>query len=250
MRTAALGRWSWSNGLGPRESGLEDLNVHFHMLLLDGVFAEGDEGVLRWQTLPAPTDDEVQALVDRMSRRVEAWLARQGFGDDEVSDEDDDDSSVVLLAASVAGRVAHGQRAGARVRRLRRAHERPFRLPPLCGEARGYNLHAGVVIAANRREGLERLCRYVLRPPLARTRLHQRPDGLLVFSLRRPYSDGTTEFIFSEVELAEKLAALVPPARKNGISYHGVLAPRHAWRRRVVPKPPKVIPNTASVADD
>ena len=132
-----------------------NLNVHFHMLLLDGVFAEDHEGVLRWQTLPAPTDDEVQALVDTMSRRVEAWLARQGFGDDEVADEDADDSSVVLLAASVAGRVAHGQRAGARVRRLRRGHERPFRLPPLCGEARGYNLHAGVVIAANRREGLE-----------------------------------------------------------------------------------------------
>ena len=85
---------------------------------------------------------------------------------------------------------------------------------------------------------LERLCRYVLRPPLARTRLHRRPDGLLVLTLRRPYADGTTEFIYSELELAEKLAALVPPARKNQISYHGVLAPRHGLRRQVVPQPP------------
>ena len=33
----------------------------------------------------------------------------------------------VLLAASVAGRTALGARAGAEVRRLQRAHERPFR---------------------------------------------------------------------------------------------------------------------------
>jgi hypothetical protein len=56
--------------------------------------------------------------------------------------------------------------------------------------------------------------------------------------LRRAYSDGTTEFVFSELELVEKLAALVPPARKNLISYHGVLAPNHGWRKVVVPHTP------------
>lgn len=49
----------------------------------------------------------------------------------------------------------------------------------------GYTLHAGVVIAARDREGLERLCRYVLRPPLARTRMARRPDGLWVLTLRK-----------------------------------------------------------------
>ena len=70
------------------------------------------------------------------------------------------------------------------------------------------DLHAAVVIRQGDTEGLERLCRYVLRPPLARTRLHRRPDGLLVLTLRKPYADGTTDFVFSEVELAQKLAAL------------------------------------------
>ena len=51
--------------------------------------------------------------------------------------------------------------------------------------AAGYNLHAAVVIGRGNREGLERLCRYVLRPPLARTRLHRRGDGLLVLTLRK-----------------------------------------------------------------
>ena len=95
-----------------------------------------------------------------------------------------------------------------------------------------------MVIRQGNREGLERLCRYVLRPPLARTRLQRRGDGLLVLTLRKPYANGTTDFIFSEVELAQRLAALVPPARKNGVSYHGVLAPRHRFRNKVLLEPP------------
>ena len=104
------------------------------------------------------------------------------------------------------------------------------------------DLHAAVVIRQGDREGLERLCRYVLRPPLARTRLHRRPDGLLVLTLRKPYANGTSDFIFSAVELAQKLAALVPPSGKNGVSYHGVLAPRHRHRNQVIPEPPETEP--------
>ena len=44
---------------------------------------------------------------------------------------------------------------------------------------------AAVVIRQGNRDGLERLCRYVLRPPLARTRLQRRGDGLLVLTLRK-----------------------------------------------------------------
>jgi hypothetical protein len=36
-------------------SGLE-LNVHFHALGLDGVFAPGGDGTLRFHRLPPPTD--------------------------------------------------------------------------------------------------------------------------------------------------------------------------------------------------
>ena len=34
----------------------------------------------------------------------------------------------------------------------------------------------------------------------------------------------------------EKLVALVPPPRANTVHYHGVFAPRHAWRAEVLPK--------------
>jgi nitrite reductase/ring-hydroxylating ferredoxin subunit len=37
------------------------------------------------------------------------------------------------------------------------------------------------------------------------------------------------------LELVERLAALIPPPRKNQVLYHGVLAPRSQLRRQVVP---------------
>jgi len=37
------------------------------------------------------------------------------------------------------------------------------------------------------------------------------------------------------VELLERVAALVPRPRINLVLYHGVLAPRAAWRRAIVP---------------
>ena len=123
-------------------------------------------------------------------------------------------------------------------RRLQRAQERPFRLPPLCGEAHGYNLHAAVVIRRGNREGLERLCRYVLRPPLARTRLQRRGDGLLVLTLRKPYANRTTDFIFSEVA-AERSDVGESPT--GGRDRTAGAAPRRAGpacaeERRVLPR--------------
>ena len=241
-RASALGAPGGSTGtvvVVQRFGSALNLNVHFHMLLLDGVFVEDSPAKVGvcWVKVPAPSTDEVQALVTELARDLEAWLDREGYGTDEACDEDDDPNGT-LFAASIAGRVAMGRRAGARVRRMQGAPARPFRLPPRCGEAHGYNLHAAVVIGRGNREGLERLCRYVLRPPLARTRLHRRGDGLLVLTLRKPYANGTTDFLFSEVELAQRLAALVPPARKNSVSYRGVLAPRHRFRNHVIPEPP------------
>jgi Putative transposase len=60
------------------------------------------------------------------------------------------------------------------------------------------------------------------------------PDGQAVLELRRRWTDGTTHLIFDPVELLERLAALIPRPRSNLVLYHGVLAPRAAWRKRVV----------------
>jgi hypothetical protein len=47
-------------------------------------------------------------------------------------------------------------------------------------------------IAPNERATLERLCRYVSRPPVARERLALTASGQVRYTLKTPYRDGTT----------------------------------------------------------
>jgi Putative transposase len=77
----------------------------------------------------------------------------------------------------------------------------------------GFDVHANVWVSANDRAGLERLCRYVLRPPLAQDRLRLRDDGRVVVELKTAWHDGTTHLVFEPLEFLEKLAAITPPGR-------------------------------------
>ncbi len=73
---------------------------------------------------------------------------------------------------------------------------------------------------------LERLCRYVLRPPLAQHSLSWTAEGKVLLRLRRRWRDGTQAIRFEPSELLERLAAMVPRPRTNLILYHGAFAPR------------------------
>ena len=214
-----------------------NLNVHLHCLVLDGLFVKTDaDEAPSFHSIPAPTTEQVQAVLVYATNRMERWLRRQGLDldEEEIADED---AFAAQASASVAGRVALGVRAGRRVRRVRRVGGREVRLPERCAQVGGFNLHAGVVIGAHNRTGLERLCRYIARPPLASSRIQLQRDGLVVVGLKRAWSDGSRQLVFSPIELIEKLAALVPPPRVNQVLYHGVLAPRAKWRRQIVPRP-------------
>ena len=59
----------------------------------------------------------------------------------------------------------------------------------------GFSLHCKVRIDAEDREGLERVCRYILRPPFAADSFTLRQDGRVEFRLKRPRRDGTTHLI-------------------------------------------------------
>jgi hypothetical protein len=92
-------------------------------------------------------------------------------------------------------------------------------------------------VPARRRDQLERLVRYLVRPPLALDRLTERTSGQLLYQFRRPWRDGSTALLLDPLELLERLAALVPPPRRPLLAYHGVLAPRARWRAAIVPTP-------------
>ena len=87
---------------------------------------------------------------------------------------------------------------------------------------------------ANERARLERLSRYVLRPPFAQERLRLRADGRVVVELKTAWHDGTTQLVFEPLEFLEKLAAITPRPEVNLLICHGVLAPHARWRGRVV----------------
>src|SRR2546428_598618 len=74
----------------------------------------------------------------------------------------------------------------------------------------GFDLHANVWVSGNDRAGLERLCRYVLRPPFAQERLRLRSDGRIALELKTAWRDGTRELVFEPLELLERLAAMTP----------------------------------------
>ncbi len=97
------------------------------------------------------------------------------------------------------------------------------------------SLHADVAVPARDRKRLERLCRYVARPPMALARLEALTDGRLAYRLKTPWRDGTTHVVMEPRELLERLAPLIPPPRAHQVRYHGVLAPCASARDHVVP---------------
>jgi len=54
----------------------------------------------------------------------------------------------------------------------------------------GFSLHAATVCEAYQRRRLERLCRYITRPPIATKRLSVDGRGRVVYQYIQPFRDG------------------------------------------------------------
>ena len=86
--------------------------------------------------------------------------------------------------------------------------------------------------------GRERLCRYLCRPAFSLARLRMRRDGNVSYRVKKASRGRVTERVMTPLEALARLAAIVPPPRYPLLRFHGVLAPRHRWRARIVPQPP------------
>jgi len=73
---------------------------------------------------------------------------------------------------------------------------------------------------------------------VATERLALLADGRVAYGLRHPWRDGTTHVAFEPLDFVAKLAALVPPPRRNVVRYHGVLSAAARLRSRIVPAGP------------
>ena len=225
-----------------RFGGALNLNVHIHALVLDGVFAKDRAGALVFHPTPSLTTLDVAEVLATVEPGIARLLNRRGIGEDDDSGADAWTAEAPVLAglaaASVQGRVALGRRRGARVRRLGTPPDEsgPRALGRCHARSNGFDLHAGLVVPTGQRERLERVCRYALRPPVARERLSVTNAGQVRLQLRQPWADGTTHLVFEPLEFLGRLAVIVPRPRINLLLYHGVLGPRAAWRPAVVPR--------------
>ena len=63
-----------------RFGGALNLNIHFHILFLDGVYIDGTHGSgTRFHPIKAPTSDELTQLTHTIARRIARYLERQGL---------------------------------------------------------------------------------------------------------------------------------------------------------------------------
>jgi hypothetical protein len=177
-----------------------NLNVHFHILFIDGVYQEKYNHKLRFHRVTAPTVSELNALVATISQRVARHLERQGLlsRDDESSyltlDLQDDDAMNQLQGHSITYRIAVGPQQGRKVFTLQTIpswEDDDFGTNQV-GKIAGFSLHAGVATKTRERKKLERLCRYIARPAVSEKRLAFTSRGLVRYELKTPYRDGAT----------------------------------------------------------
>ena len=198
-----------------------NLNIHFHMLFLDGAYTGRAHGCTAWfRRVKAPAGAELTQLVHTIAHRVARHLERQGLlvRDEECSyltadglDSDPDSPMNHLLGSSVTYRIAVGPQQGRKVLTLQTlpdlGTDKPF--GSVVSEASGFSLHAGVAVRAHERKKLERLCRYVARPAISTERLSLTRNGRLRYELKTPWRNGTTHVIFEPLDFISRLVLQV-----------------------------------------
>ena len=222
-----------------------NLNIHFHMLFLDGVYVDDANAKCGQRFVPVlgHRAGDITRLTHLMSLRIARYLSRAGL-----IEADAENSYLAELSIdgditdhqsySILYRISTGFQKGKKVFSLQ------TRLPmvdeiknvDLLGKVEGFSLHAGVSAKAYQRDKLERLCRYISRPPVAAHRLSQTSSGKICYELKTPYRDGTTHVIFDPLDFISKLAALVPSPRVNLIRFYGVFAPNSQYRAAIIKK--------------
>ena len=179
----------------------------FHTLVLDGCYIEKNKGEkpIFWSA-PAPSKGDIAQISWEVCERVTRLLQDRGQyfdadpGDDELARERP--LLAACYAASLQGTVALGERTGQLLLRVgtmppnsaQGDDETPILIPGY-----GYNLHAGVRIGAKDRKGLEKICRYIARGPIASERLSLTSDGRVMYRLRRRWRDGTQSLVFDQI---------------------------------------------------
>ena len=188
--TARIGAVAFIHRFG----ALLNPHIHFHCVVVDGVFEAGADADLpvRFHEASAVSPEWLTGIHAQVRQRLLRALTRRG-----------------LLEADDAEEMASWEHGG------------------------GFSLDASVRIETNDRSGLERLLRYCARPVFALERLRQIDAEHLVYESVKPGPGGSVSLLLTPLELIERLAALIPVLslskgrRRAGIG----IVTTASWRR-------------------
>lgn len=226
------------------------LNVHFHVLALDGAYVrDAHSGELVFESLDTPTRAESADVAARTAERIARIFDKHSRSlDPEMTDSEphalelDEPGLSACYDAAARGIDVTGTRAGQPTLRLVVSQDPPALTDDALDEpvanVRGVNLYAKQRVDGRDRKQLERLCRYVTRPPVAEDRLERRADGRFELAFKSVWKDGTRALVLEGQDLIARLVAAVPPPRFHLVRYFGVLSSHSSRRSEVVPTPP------------
>jgi hypothetical protein len=186
-------------------------HFHFHVVVLDGVFSEGDDGSVTFHEATHLTADDGLRLERTLQRRVLRLFRRRGLLDEHTVEDmlTWQASGGFSLDASVR---IHGSDAGGRERLLRYCARPPFALERMRIERRGEGAGEHTATASLGDDGIRQV----------------------IYLPARPTRDGLTVLALSPLEFLAALSRLIPPPRVHRHRYHGVLAPNARLRERVI----------------
>jgi hypothetical protein len=231
------------------------LNVHAHVLAIDGVYVRGDDpsATPAFHVLAEPTQEEILDVARRTALLVVSILKKHGrsidgLAEDGSSGVDDDALASCYGAAARTPAVRILDREGGRTKEL-------------TAVVMGFDVHAGAAIDGRDRKRVERVCRYLARPPIAQERLEQLADGTIRYELKKAWRDGTRFVVFQPHDFLARLCAMVPPPWFHMTRFFGVLAPNSKDRKHVVssarhapgapiPAPPPIVTLQVSLLED
>jgi hypothetical protein len=148
------------------------------LLFLDGVYPSAGANPPVFRQVAAPSANELQGLVEQIAARVGQVLERRGL-----IERDIENAWLSSGAEAVHAADRSPAAAGARRRREWRGPRRRVFLACRGGHC------------TPRARVLERLCRYVSRPPVAVDRMALTASGQVRHTLKAPYRDGTTHIV-------------------------------------------------------
>jgi hypothetical protein len=195
--------------------------------VLDGVYRRGTGGAQEFVEVPAPTDEALQAVLHKIITRTMKLLTRLGvlveeqgqtYMTDHYADSDEARTLRPLQAHACTYRIAFGPRAGKKVLTAQGTMPREAEFKQhLRADIDGFSLHAAVRCAAEDRQTLEQLWRYITRPALANERVQTNAAGQVVLKLKTPWRDGTMHLVMSVLEFMQRLAAAVSTLRRPAL---------------------------------